>query len=101
MNGGAVHDRVTVYLCCPHCIHQAFTRNHALPVPSPGFVSAAAFGIPFLVSCDKPWYLTLVNFSLYPADIGFVLFFKWEPVPIRGREMEKENSKPTKYVDVW
>ena len=56
--------------------------------------------IPFLVSCAKPWYLTLVNFSLYLADIGFVLFFKWELVPIWGREMEKESSKPTEYVDV-
>ena len=43
VNGGAVHDRVTAYLW-PHCIHQAFSRNNALPVPSPGFVSAEAFG---------------------------------------------------------
>ena len=46
VNGGAVHGRVTVYLC-PHCIHQAFTRNHALPVPSPGFVSEEVFGFLF------------------------------------------------------
>ena len=37
VNGGAVHGRVTAYLC-PNCIHQVFTRNNALPVPSPGFV---------------------------------------------------------------
>ena len=49
--------------------------------------------IPFLVSCAKPWYLTLVNFSLYLADIGFVLFFKLEPLLAWGREMEKRELK--------
>jgi hypothetical protein len=53
------------------------------------------------VSCAKPWYLTLVNFSLYLADIGFVLFFKAELVQLCVWKWRKENSKPTKYVDVW
>ena len=44
---------------------------------------------------------TSVNYRFTNADIGFVLFFEWGTLPIWVREMEKENSKPTKDVDVW
>jgi hypothetical protein len=53
------------------------------------------------MGCAKAWYKHQSIYRFTNADIGFVLFFEWGTLPIWVREMEKENSKPTKDVDVW